>query len=189
MADPAGEALEALFGVLRTHGGAEYHGEPVSQLQHALQCAGLAERAGAEPALIAAALFHDVGHLIAGLGENAAERGIDDVHEDIGASFLARILPAAVSEPVRLHVEAKRCLCAIDPAYFEALSEASRRSLELQGGVMGETEVAAFLATPYADDALRLRRWDDLAKDAEAATPDLEHFRAVIAAGLGADRQ
>lgn len=176
--------LDDLFALLARHGGAEYHGEAVSQLQHALQCAALAEAEGAPPPLIAAALFHDVGHLTAGLGEDAAEQGLDDVHEDRGAALLATLLPPAVSEPVRMHVAAKRCLCAIDPAYHDGLSEASRRSLALQGGAMDAAEAAAFRAAPFAEDALRLRRWDDLAKDPEAGTPDLDHYRTLLTAVL-----
>lgn len=176
--------LDGLFALLAANGGAEYHGEAVSQLQHALQSAALAESEGAPPALIAAALFHDIGHLTAGLGEDAAERGIDDVHEDRGAAVLAAILPSSVSEPVRMHVAAKRCLCAIDPGYHAGLSPASRRSLDLQGGVMSEAEAASFRALPYGEDALRLRRWDDLAKNPGAETPGLDHYRALLAAAL-----
>ena len=180
MSEFAPLTLDELFRRMRAHGDAEYQGEAVSQMQHALQTAHQAEREGASPALVAAALFHDVGHLFAGLGEDAAQRGIDDVHEDLGAAMLRAVLPPEVAGPVRLHVEAKRCLCATDPAYFAELSDASRLSLELQGGVMSPDEVEAFLAVPFAAEALQLRRWDDQAKDPKAVTPDLAHYQRLI---------
>lgn len=148
----------------------------VSQLQHALQAAALAEAAGESPALILAALLHDVGHMIHELGEDPAARGIDDRHEEIGADWLARHFGPDVAEPVRLHVPAKRYLCAAEADYFGKLSPDSVRSLALQGGPMSADEVAAFDRDPHAEAAKRLRRYDEGAKDPNAATPDFEHF-------------
>ena len=148
----------------------------VSQLQHALQAAAQAERAGEPAALILASLLHDVGHMIHELGEDPAGRGIDDRHEELGADWLARHFGPAVAEPVRLHVPAKRYLCAVESDYFGKLSPDSVRSLELQGGLMSPEEVAAFDRNPHAEAAKRLRRYDEGAKDPDATTPDFEHF-------------
>ncbi len=172
--------LDTLLRLLRTHGGASYHGEAVTQLQHALQCAHLAENANAQPALVAAALLHDIGHLAHHLGEDAAVRGIDDRHEYRGAGLIQRVFPPSVSEPVRLHVQAKRCLCATDPSYLQSLSLASLQSLQLQGGVMSTTDALAFMAQPHAADAIQLRHWDDGAKAPQAHPPTLEHYASLL---------
>lgn len=161
--------------------------EEISQLQHALQTAALAEARGEAPAFVLAALLHDVGHMIHAFGENPAERGVDDRHETLGADWLARRLPEAVSAPVRLHVEAKRYLCAVDPDYMHRLAPDSVLSLELQGGPMSAGEAARFRAQPFAEDALRLRRLDEEAKDPDAVTPPVSHFlRHLSAARIGA---
>lgn len=161
-------------------GDEEYHGESVSQSAHALQAAHLAESEGADDALVVAALLHDIGHLLHDLGEDAAERGIDDYHENSGAHWLARHFGPEVSEPVRLHVAAKRYLCAVDPSYHDGLSPASRLSLELQGGPMSAEEVATFEAHPSCSRAVRLRRWDDAAKVVDRVVPGLEHYLGRI---------
>jgi phosphonate degradation associated HDIG domain protein len=148
----------------------------VNQLQHALQAATLAEADGARPATVLAALLHDVGHMIHALGENPAGRGIDDVHEEIGAAWLTKRFGPEVSEPVRLHVAAKRYLVTIEPDYFARLAPDSVRSLEMQGGLMSADEVEAFRALPHHAEAVRLRRYDEAAKDPRAATPDFDHF-------------
>lgn len=158
-------------------GGAEYHGEAVSQLEHALQAAAFAEAEGASSALVAAALLHDVGHLLHTHGEGCATHGIDDAHEDLGVRFLAKAFGLTVTEPVRLHVAAKRFLCGTRPDYFARLSPASVASLALQGGPMSAEEAEAFRANPHADAAVRLREWDDRAKVVGLATPDFSHFR------------
>jgi phosphonate degradation associated HDIG domain protein len=160
-----------------------YSGERVSQLEHALQCAHFAQQAGAEDALVVATLVHDVGHILAD-GEHAAERGIDAKHEQSGANYLASVFGPEVSEPVRLHVAAKRYLCATDPGYFGRLSPASVRSLALQGGPMSPQEVEAFEANPHAEAAIRLRQWDEQGKIVGLKTPDLEHYRPLVAAAL-----
>lgn len=182
MADTVEQVLE----LLREKGGQQYGGEAVSQLQHALQCATLAERAGEPSAVVVACLLHDVGHLLGAGDEGQAELGIDARHEESAARWLARRFEPAVVEPVRLHVAAKRYLCRADPDYCDGLSPASRLSLSLQGGVFLAEAAAAFIARPHAAEAARLRRYDDLAKDPAAETPGLEHFRTMLARHLGA---
>ncbi|MCY4592742.1 MAG: HD domain-containing protein [Alphaproteobacteria bacterium] len=173
--------LDRIMTILETRGAGQYDDEPVSQLQHALQCAHRAEASGAPARLVVAALLHDIGHLIHGLGDDPAGKGIDDRHERLGERFLSRWFDETVTAPVGLHVDAKRCLCAIDPAYFGTLSAASVRSLELQGGPFGKAEAAAFMDGPHARDAIAVRRWDEQSKDPVAVTPDLEHYRGIIA--------
>ncbi|HLG45910.1 MAG TPA: HD domain-containing protein [Reyranella sp.] len=148
----------------------------VNQLQHALQCAAHAEADGAPPATVLACLLHDVGHMIHGLGENPAGRGIDDVHEQLGADWLAERFGPEVSEPVRLHVAAKRYLCTVESDYFDKLAADSVRSLNLQGGRMSAEELATFRAHPQHAEAVRLRRFDEMAKDPRASTPDFDHY-------------
>ncbi|MDR5761694.1 phosphonate degradation HD-domain oxygenase [Caballeronia sp. LZ035] len=173
--------LDDIQHLFDTHGSMAYSGEPVTQLQHALQSATLAEQAGASPELIVAALLHDLGHLLNQQGETPTERGIDDLHQYYALPFLRPLFSDAVLEPIRLHVDAKRCLCAIDASYHARLSADSVRSLQLQGGVFDDDAAHAFLARPYAQDALALRRWDDEAKDAARITPGLPHFMTMVA--------
>jgi phosphonate degradation associated HDIG domain protein len=172
--------LDDIRGLFEEHGRLAYSGEPVTQLEHALQSGALAEEAGASDELVVAAFLHDLGHLLNRQGETPTARGIDDLHQYFALPFLRPVLPEAVLEPIRLHVDAKRCLCAIDETYFGRLSADSVRSLELQGGIYTDDEAQAFLEKPYAEDALRLRRWDDLAKEANRATPDLDHYLNVV---------
>ncbi|SKA01979.1 phosphonate degradation operons associated HDIG domain protein [Enhydrobacter aerosaccus] len=148
----------------------------VNQLQHALQAAALAEADGASPATVLASLLHDVGHMIHQLGEDPAARGVDDVHEELGAKWLAQRFGPEVSEPVRLHVAAKRYLCTVEADYFSKLAPDSVRSLELQGGLMSPDEVDDFRALPHHAEAVRLRRYDEGAKDPQASTADFDHF-------------
>jgi phosphonate degradation associated HDIG domain protein len=169
--------IERLFA---ERGAEEYHGEAVSQLEHALQTAAAGEREGAAPELIVAALLHDIGHLLQSHGESAAERGIDDRHESLGQRFLEKHFGPAVTEPVRLHVAAKRYLCAVESEYLALLSPASRRSLGLQGGLMSPNEVADFEREEYYQGACQLRRWDDIAKVKGMATPTLKHFNKYL---------
>ena len=170
--------VEKLF---RDHGSLAYSGEPVTQLEHALQSARLAEAEAAGDALVVAALLHDLGHLLNLQGDTPTARGIDDRHQYFAIPFLRPLFPASVVEPIRLHVDAKRALCAIDPEYYESLSEDSRRSLTLQGGIFSRDETKAFLAKPHAEDAMRVRRWDDRAKVAGLATPPLGHYLQAAA--------
>jgi len=176
-----GLRLEDIEAVFREHGHIEYSGEGISQLAHALQAAQLAEQEGADDALVSAALLHDLGHLLNRLGDTPSARGLDDQHQYFAIPFLRPLFPAAVVEPIRLHVDAKRALCAIDPAYHDGLSEDSRRSLRLQGGIFSPEDTQTFLAKPFAREAMRVRRWDDAAKVPRAPTPALEHFLQAVA--------
>ena len=172
--------LDHLNDVMAVAGEQLYGYEAVSQLAHGLQCAAYAETEGASPDLIAAALLHDVGHLVDKHFERGQVNAVDRRHEAIGAAYLARAFPPSVTEPIRLHVAAKRYLCAVDDGYLATLSPASVRSLELQGGPYTAAEAETFIAQPYADDAVRLRRWDDLAKDPAAVTPPLAHLMTYV---------
>ncbi len=172
--------VDEIIELFDRRGGDLYFGEPVSQLEHALQTAFQAEQEGASDTLIAAALLHDIGHLSHNLPEDIAHRGIDGRHERDGAIFLARYFPEAVTEPIRLHVAAKRHLCAVDDEYQRQLSPASVQSLALQGGPMNEAEVCEFEATPYFREAVRLRRWDDQAKIIGWKTRDLTQYRFLL---------
>ncbi|MEZ5657248.1 MAG: HD domain-containing protein [Burkholderiaceae bacterium] len=163
------------------HGMRHYSGEraeAVTALEHSLQCATLAQQDGASAGLILAALLHDIGHMTR--RSESIRDDVDDLHELIGARMLSRELPPSVTEPVRLHVAAKRYLCAVDPAYMAGLSPASVHSLSLQGGPMSGAEIERYKGEAYAEDGLRLRRWDDLAKTPGRATPPLEHFLALL---------
>lgn len=179
--------IEDLLACLEDRGAAPYEAdfEAVTQLAHALQCAALAEAARAPPRLIAAALFHDLGHLLRPEVRDALARGSDDRHEELGADVLLAVLGPGIAGPVRLHVAAKRYLVATRTDYGDRLSEGSRRSLALQGGAMDTAERAAFEAEPFAREAVMLRLWDEAAKDPSALTPGLAHYRALL--GPGAD--
>ena len=172
---------EALIILLETHGHAAYFGEEVTVLEHSLECAYFAEQACAAPTTIAAALLHDLGHLLHGLPEGIAADGHDTRHEELAAVYLAPFFGAAVLDPIRMHVAAKRYLCATDPGYFALLSPSSVESLALQGGPMSSTEVAAFLAQPHAAEAVMLRRWDDQAKIVGLAVPGARHYQPILA--------
>lgn len=161
-------------------GDSGYGGEAVSQKEHALQSAYLATQSGAEPGLIAAALLHDIGHLLHHLPDHAPDDGVDDHHEGLAARWLTLWFGPDVVEPVRLHVAAKRYLCAIEPSYFETLSHPSVVSLQLQGGPMSVEEVEQFERLPFYRDAVALRRWDDLAKDPEADVPGIEVYMPIL---------
>ena len=171
-----GEEIRAAF-AKRGHEG---YGEGVSQLEHALQCAVFAEQAGAAESLIVASLLHDIGHMLHDLPEDIADQGIDTQHESLGSAWLSQHFDPAVSEPVRLHVAAKRWLSASEAGYFERLSEASKLSLRLQGGPMTADEQNRFAAERFFKDAVDLRRWDDEGKIVGMATPGLAHFEAMI---------
>ena len=166
----------ALFDQL---GGAHY-GEAVTQLEHALQCAHHARAAGDPDALVAAALLHDIGHLLQKQGEDAADRGLDAFHERIGAAWLAQGFGPLVTEPIRLHVEAKRYLATRETGYLESLSPASSQSLDLQGGAMTEPEADAFSASPGFEAAIRLRRYDELGKVEGVVIAPLADYRDLL---------
>jgi phosphonate degradation associated HDIG domain protein len=175
-------AAAVLGELFASAGAADYLGEPVTQAGHMLQAAALAERSGAPPEQIAAALLHDVGHLTGARSGRELMQGSDNRHGEQGASWLARWFGPDVTEPVRLHVDAKRYLCAVEPDYFSRLSPASVFTLSVQGGPMRPGEIAAFEASPYATAACQVRRWDEQAKDPDAAVPPFEHYAALLAA-------
>ena len=177
MTDAILARLEDLFA---RRGAEAYLGEPVTVAQHMLQCAALAQSEGAPDALVAAALLHDIGHLTGPLGEYTEADTFDRRHEDAGARTLADAFPPVVVEAVRLHVAAKRYLCATDPAYFSKLTPASQHTLSLQGGPMSAAEVAEFEARPHHAAAVRVRLWDDGGKDAARATLTFEDFLPLL---------
>jgi phosphonate degradation associated HDIG domain protein len=173
------DCVEQIYELFSTRGDAEYFGEPVSQKEHALQVAHFAVQDGASETLVVAALLHDIGHLLAGT-EDMAENSIDGRHEDAGFVWLKNHFGPEVTEPVRLHVSAKRYLCHAEPSYLETLSPASLLSLKLQGGALDESAAHSFERQPYAKDAVRLRRWDDQGKIRGLEVPGLESYRAMI---------
>ena len=172
--------LEDIRDLFARHGASQYSGEPVTQLEHALQTAHLAEQSDAGDELVTACLLHDLGHLLNpqghGLQDTPSARGIDDTHQYFALPFLRGVFPERVLGAIQRHVDAKRYLCQAQPGYFDKLSEDSRRSLLLQGGVFSAEQASAFIALPAAQDAVRLRVWDDLAKQADFRTPTLAHF-------------
>ena len=176
------QTVDEIFRAFESNGAAAYLGEPVTLREHMLQSAAAAESEDAGDYLVAAALLHDIGHLLHGGPENAAELGIDTAHEAVGFAYLETHFPPEVVDPVRLHVAAKRYLCAVEPDYVDELSEASRLSLQLQGGPMDPDEQAAFEQQPHWREACRLRRWDDIAKAPGVDVPPLEHYLPVLEA-------
>jgi len=174
--------IDEIFAVYADRGSAAYFGESVSMTEHGLQAAHFAELAGAGEAVIAAALLHDVGHLITVVPDDIADWTTDAHHEATGARWLSKRFGAEVAEPVRLHVRAKRYLCAVDPKYFSQLSAASVLTLKLQGGPMTAEEVVSFEAEPGFRDALIVRRCDDQGKVAGLATRRLEDYRGLLQA-------
>ena len=171
---------DEILAVFEKRGAGAYFGERVSMTEHALQAAYLAQAAAAPSPLVVAALLHDVGHLIVPVPDDLADWIEDARHEEIGSAWLAGRFPPEVFEPVRLHVPAKRYLCATDAHYFSKLSPASVVTLKLQGGPMSAAEVARFQTTRYYEDAVKVRQWDDQGKIAGLVTPNLEHYRAWI---------
>ncbi|MFE5583719.1 phosphonate degradation HD-domain oxygenase [Kitasatospora sp. NPDC056531] len=175
-------ALDNIAELFAGEGAGEYLGEAVTMAEHMLQAAAAAEAAGAPDHLVAAALLHDIGHFQGALHGRDLMRGQDNRHSDTGAEWLAQWFGPEVTEPVRLHVAAKRYLCAIEPGYRERLSEASEYTLKVQGGPMDDAQAAAFAELPGAADAVAVRRWDEQAKEPGAQAPDFEHYRPLLAA-------
>ncbi len=171
---------EEIFAIFRARGAGAYFGERVSMSEHAQQAAYFAQAEAAAPALIVAALLHDIGHLIEDVPADIADWTTDAGHERVGGRWLAQRFAPEVFEPVRLHVPAKRYLCATDGGYFARLSEASVATLKLQGGPMSAAEAARFEGEPFHQEAVRLRRWDDQGKLAGLRTPEFEHYRTMI---------
>ncbi len=181
--NPVG-AIEHIRKLFAERGDSAYGGEAVSQREHALQAAHFARESGATAALITAALLHDVGHLLHHLPDDAPDEGVDDLHEELAGRWLGRWFGAEVIEPARMHVEAKRYLCAVEPAYQGQLSPASLVSLALQGGPMTDAEVEAFRRSPHAVGAVALRRWDDAAKDPTLCVAGLDDYIPTIEEAL-----
>jgi phosphonate degradation associated HDIG domain protein len=174
----SGDSITIISGLFRQFGD-QHYGEAVNQRDHMLQCAQRAAEDGADDPMIAAALLHDVGHLLENAGP-AADNGIDAAHESLGAAFLSQYFPLSVTRPIALHVAAKRYLSMAESGYLDALSPASRHSLYLQGGPFDAAEAATFVADPFSAQALRLRRYDEGAKHLGAATPPLEAYLPLL---------
>ena len=175
------DKITALFEFMRRHGQSCYE-ESVTQLEHALQAAHLARGAQVPADQVAAALLHDIGHFLMDEHSNDSDFQEEDwCHETVGAEHLERWFGPAITEPIRLHVPAKRYLCTVDPSYVNGLSAASQRSLELQGGVMSDAEKREFESNEYYETAVRMRRWDDGAKVEGLPVPDLEAYRDDVA--------
>jgi phosphonate degradation associated HDIG domain protein len=170
--------LQDIQRLLDQRGSSQYGLEAVSQREHALQCAHLAEVAGDTDELVIACLLHDLGHMLAAEKAGTMEHDMsqDDLHQYTVLPFLRGVLPDAVLEPIRLHVDAKRYLCQAEGGYYASLSTASVHSLAQQGGAYTAVESRAFLLQPFAEDAVRLRRYDDLAKEPGLVVPALDHY-------------
>jgi len=166
--------------IFERRGAESYLGEAVTMSEHMLQGAVLAEREGAPEELVAAALLHDIGHYTSEFGTMSLGDERDNYHEESGAAVLAPFFPPVIAECVRLHVPAKRYLCATDASYSDRLSDASRHTLSLQGGPMSAAEIAAFEANPYHREAVRVRIWDDKGKQPGMATPHFRHYVPLL---------
>jgi [1-hydroxy-2-(trimethylamino)ethyl]phosphonate dioxygenase len=172
--------IDDILDLYGSRGSAAYFGERVSMTEHGLQAAHFAQVAGAPETLVVAALLHDIGHLLESVPDDLEDWRTDAHHEETGARWLAQRFPPSVSVPVRLHVPAKRYLCATDPHYFARLSPASVHTLQLQGGPMSAQEIARFESEPFSRDAVRVRHWDDQGKVAGLETPPLEAYISLI---------
>lgn len=168
--------IEEVLRLFREQGSSLYGGEQVTQLEHALQSAHMARRARSKSSLVVAALLHDVGHLLHELPDDAPEQGIEDRHEELAAEWLASRFHDAVVQPARLHVAAKRYLCAVETEYRQRLSPPSLLSLQLQGGPMTAEEIERFRALPHFEAAILLRRWDEAAKIPQLPVPPIEDY-------------
>jgi phosphonate degradation associated HDIG domain protein len=172
--------IDLIADIFERRGAESYLGEAVTMSEHMLQGACLAEREGVPDELVAAALLHDIGHYTNEFGEDYIERGIDNRHDEAGAAVLAPFFPPVVTACVRLHVAAKRYLCATDPGYVAKLSPASVATLRLQGGPMTPAEVATFERDPYHREAVRVRLWDEGGKVPGMATPPFAHYAPLL---------
>ena len=172
--------VDFIADIFTRRGAESYLGEDVTMSEHMLQGALLAEQAGASDTMVAGALLHDIGHYTNEFGDDYIEQGIDNLHEEAGAQVLAPFFPTAVTDCIRYHVAAKRYLCATDPEYFAKLSDASVKTLELQGGPMSANEVAAFAQNPNLAAILQVRIWDDQGKVPGLPTPDFDHYAPLL---------
>lgn len=179
---PERTAYDALEQIFADEGSQDYLGEAVTMDQHMLQTAYAARQAGATQSLVVAAAVHDVGHFEGAVSGRDLMKGTDNHHDDVAASWLSQWFGEEVTEPVRLHVDAKRYLCAVEPSYYDQLSDASKYTMEVQGGPMNPAEVAAFEMNPHHRDAVQLRRFDDMGKDPDLDELRLADFRADIEA-------
>jgi phosphonate degradation associated HDIG domain protein len=173
---------DEILAIFQRRGADVYYGESISMAEHSLQAAYFAQAQGAPPGLIVAALLHDIGHLVEEVPSDLADWIEDAHHERVGGRWLALRFRPEVSEPVRLHVPAKRYLLATDAEYFAKLSPASLITLKLQGGPMATSEVDQFETEPFYRDAIRVRQWDDQGKVTGLKTPGLGDYRALIQA-------
>ena len=171
---------DEIFAIFTRRGSSAYFGERVSMTEHGLQTAYFAQQEGAPAQLVLAALLHDIGHLVQDAPADIVDWTVDARHEEIGSRWLARRFGPEIAGPVRLHVPAKRYLCATDPMYLAKLSQASVHTLKLQGGPMSQDEVAAFGTERFFRDAVRVRQWDDRGKVAGLTTPTLTEYRQLI---------
>lgn len=172
--------VDFIADIFTRRGAESYLGENVTMSEHMLQGALLAEQAGASDTMVAGALLHDIGHYTNEFGDDYIEQGIDNLHEEAGAKMLAPFFPTAVTDCIRYHVAAKRYLCATDAEYFAKLSDASVKTLELQGGPMSADEIAAFAQNPNLAAILQVRIWDDQGKVPGLRTPAFDHYAPLL---------
>ena len=175
-----GNIVAFLTDIFNRKGADSYLGEEVTMSGHMLQVAQNAERADESNAIIAAALLHDIGHYTGEFPENYIDLGLNNRHESMGAAILENFFPEEVTQPVRWHVEAKRYLCAVEPDYFSGLSEASVKTLELQGGPMNQAEIREFEKNPHLQAIIRVRRYDDSGKVPGTTTPAISHYMNIV---------
>lgn len=181
--------IDILFDAMLSAGNVQYDTEAVSELEHALQIAELADAMSGDPELVCAALLHDIGRVAVRQDEISDTLVPDHMgktvagargHDDVGAALLGAVLPERVVAGVRLHVAAKRYLCTVEPAYNDIISGGSIETMKMQGGLMSDAELAEFRATPWSDDAVQIRRWDDMAKVPGLETRPLEYWRPLV---------
>ena len=180
--------VEEVLGVLRGSAQQDYIGEPISQLEHGLQCAYFADRCGAKDALIVGGLLHDIGHLIDASAPTMDELGVVN-HENLGANYLTALgFSTEVTTVVANHVEAKRYLCWRNPQYMARLSDASRGTLMWQGGPMTDGEAAVFESGPHFKSILAVRQWDEMGKDPNLVVPELSHYESMMTEHLSLEK-
>jgi predicted HD phosphohydrolase len=172
--------VDFLGDIFTRRGNEEYLGEPVTMAQHMLQGAMLAEQANEDEVVVAAALLHDIGHFTSEFGSFSMQDTEDKWHEVAGAKLLEPFFPPLLIDCIRYHVAAKRYLCAVNPDFFNQLSEASVHSLKLQGGKMSEDEIAQFSANDNLEAIVRVRLYDDAGKDPELVTREFEEYTPLL---------